>query len=891
MPKEMIIATVSEFGQIKSIKIQLIGLWQKAVVEFAKLEQTVSLAAKWSFLIGKDSVRVVMTVGNRDTWASRDQFRALLFTLSVRTTAHDLGDLLDGANRKSYIINCFLETGNRFYCAVVGFESNEVLESAFCMEPILGGVKLSWARLNLVRCEQCGKFSHSTLECDVKVTSTSKSSKSFKRVVSNKNCLQLAQLYAKKVAFGGKLWAQVVSLAPSSNNPYFGFDSGFGSLSSGASDVIGPFLHMVPASTSLEAHFAFLECSVELLVDKVSDIVSKLENLVLVPPVFASSSQNLVVPVVATVEVDSDMALDDLKPVLLPFSLVSFSTSELSSSSSKILTSKMGCLKSKLMALEALVCLVLEKFDQICTGLAMCNIRGMNNSSKQADIICWHISIDNMVSIVTETKLKDKVCLWIANRFAGVQIFISGLDSGYLGSGVAIIMNVALAKHVCKVSEVSGRLISVRLLFKNKLSVSILGLYAGASALVCFSQTNDMNALIAGTVNNSFFVVLDGDFNKDGLHKSASFKKCGSLGLVNSFVSSPFLKFPTWSNFQGVTKTIDYLFMSPNLVNAIVDRNILDVVNFFNTDHQAVSASISLGGLLDTQLCSIHKQANKNRWKYNYNTTDDALWSKFKDEIAVNAAMFSVDFMAARELSDLDAMFHKLELLVSKLVKAFHSVDCNKFVLLLDTWELLDSANAVVVRSLFFSKSPFDNICSALSKTRKSYCALKLSEVKCAEASQIKSAIDKRMESFESNKDHTIKSVLEKPFCKVVLDYLVIGDELYLEPGPVKTKVDEIMEEWICKCEMVFDIPGDWFHQYQPLEYVFDGAFFDVISCVSFDEIFGVVSNLSDRKAAGLSGISNELWKHCDKSVLNMLLVFINSCFCSKSVPGAWKNA
>ncbi|KAG9299260.1 hypothetical protein G9A89_013908 [Geosiphon pyriformis] len=40
-PKDMIIAAVSEFGIIKSIKIQLVGMWQKAVVEFADLDQAV----------------------------------------------------------------------------------------------------------------------------------------------------------------------------------------------------------------------------------------------------------------------------------------------------------------------------------------------------------------------------------------------------------------------------------------------------------------------------------------------------------------------------------------------------------------------------------------------------------------------------------------------------------------------------------------------------------------------------------------------------------------------------------------------------------------------------------------------------------------------------------
>ncbi|KAG9307224.1 hypothetical protein G9A89_017052 [Geosiphon pyriformis] len=103
--RNMIIAAVSKFGQIKSIKIQLIGMWQKAVIEFAEL-------------------------------TSRDQFRTLLFTLPVEITAHNLGTLLEKAGRKTCIINCSLETGNRFRCAVVGFESNEELESAFLIEPI-----------------------------------------------------------------------------------------------------------------------------------------------------------------------------------------------------------------------------------------------------------------------------------------------------------------------------------------------------------------------------------------------------------------------------------------------------------------------------------------------------------------------------------------------------------------------------------------------------------------------------------------------------------------------------------------------------------------------------------------------------------------------------------
>ncbi|KAG9293424.1 hypothetical protein G9A89_009148 [Geosiphon pyriformis] len=276
------------YGQIVSIKVQLIGLWQKAVVEFAKSSQIDLLASKWSFLIGKDSVRVAKAVGDHETWAFRDQFRALLFTLLVGMTAHDLGNLLEGAGRKTCVINCSLETGNRTHCAVVCFESDEAMESAFHMEPIFGGVKLSWARLDLIRCEWCGKFGHSALECDAEVTSVSQSPKSFKKPANLDTCLQLAKLYAKKkvpisrpVAFGGKSWAQVVSVASVSRGLLD--DSGSGFLFVGASSSGGtpPLLSMVDAP--LGVCLARLECSVELLSDRILNILLRFNNLSLVP--------------------------------------------------------------------------------------------------------------------------------------------------------------------------------------------------------------------------------------------------------------------------------------------------------------------------------------------------------------------------------------------------------------------------------------------------------------------------------------------------------------------------------------------------------------------------------------------------------------------------------
>ncbi|KAG9292784.1 hypothetical protein G9A89_006345 [Geosiphon pyriformis] len=458
----------------------------------------------------------------------------------------------------------------------------------------------------------------------------------------------------------------------------------------------------------------------------------------------------------------------------------------------------------------------------------MCNVRRMNNSAKQGDIVCWHKEINNLIFIVTETKLKDKIRLWIVNRFDGIYVFTFGVDSGYLSLGIAIIMDNFLACHVYKVSKVPSRILCVKLLFKNKLFVSILGLYAGASSVVWFFQTGNINFFIAKTVNKSFFIIFGSDFNENESHKCASFKKCFNLGLVNSLAGSIFAKIPTWCNSHGIAKTIDYVFVSSNLVNAMVNYNVVSVVDYFNTDHMAVSVSVDLSSLLDIQLSLLYKQMNKDYWKYDIKDADERKCCEFRNTTAANTVMFSSAFVIAERFLDLDAMwnivcriivssangtfkkkwfkdynsvftkmsskFHKLELLVFRLVKASHLVSSDDFVLLLDTWDRLDSSGAAEVKSLFLSGSTFNAIHSGLARTRKFYYSFKLLEFKHAKESHIKQAITSRIKSFESDKDCTIRSVLKHPFHKIVLDHLVVGDKLVLEPDLVKSKVDKIME-------------------------------------------------------------------------------------------------
>ncbi|KAG9288102.1 hypothetical protein G9A89_017697 [Geosiphon pyriformis] len=427
LPKLAIETVFSKFGKIISIKVQLIGLWQKALVEYESSEIADLVTVRWSVLMEKDSVHIAKASVDKQTWVSRDQHRALLYTLPVGTTAHDLSALV---------------------------------------EPYAG--------LSLASCAHCKLFGHTAVDCSVGRRFGGRG----KRVATSQDRKQAPIVCP--VFFGGKTWAQVADSSPSRV---------VSSSASGVGLISGSKVFSMDPSSSgaadLGSCLAVLECSMEILSDQVLLILKKLSFIDLVSLAPSPSALSLVSPTAVVSDMDSGLALDStlLSSASSPPN-VGESIVDLSPSSSKVLTAKVGSLESNIVALE----------------FATCNVQGINVPAKQADVVRWHVNSGNMVFFITETKLRSSSGPWLKNKFDGVRIFSSGLDKGFMGAGVAIVMNISLACHVSK----------------SKLSVTVLGLYAGASSRARFGQTSEVNSLIAKAVNSSNFVILGGDFNENG---------------------------------------------------------------------------------------------------------------------------------------------------------------------------------------------------------------------------------------------------------------------------------------------------------------------------------------------------------------------------------------
>ncbi|KAG9287981.1 hypothetical protein G9A89_017576 [Geosiphon pyriformis] len=812
-PKSAVESVFSKFGKIVSIKIQLIGLWQKALVEFELSEVASSVAFMCSVLMGKDSMQVALAIEDKQSWVFRDQHRTLLYTLPVGITVHDLSGLLDSYGRKT----CFIGRNPNSYvhnkCAVVCFADEASKLAAIDSVP----------------------FGHVSDVCSI----GENSGVCGKRMVSDQDRVCLAGIYKKKQApiarpvfFGGKTWVQIaggslsrmVSLVFSSAN-----------MSSG-----GKLLLLVSSSSDvfgLNDCLAVLECFLELLADQISDILKKLNGVDLVPlvPLFCGSPLAVSVPEVLVSNldmlVDHVLASSDLLP-----SNVNVLDASFGSSISKILTIKIDGLESKLLVLEAFI---VWKF-------ATCNVHDLTSS--------------NMVSFVTETKLHSSIKPWIANRFDGVCVFMSGLDKGFFGAEMAIIMDSSLTCHVSRVKEISGWVISIRLLFKGKLSVTFLGLYTGVSSRVRFGQASVVNSLIVKTVNSSTFVVLGGNFNENGSGKSTSFKFCLDLGLVNSFADNSLVKAPTWGNSRGVEKTIDYIFINTSLSSAVAGHGVNSVSDFFDTDHKAVVVSIGLGRLLDVCLNNLCKQANRDHWKFRIKNADCAKWSRFRNCSSTELLGIREKFLNAGILLNLDLMWSLLEkIMVVSADKVFSWHWFSKFQCFRNKQFSKFFGLEMLVAKISVLDADEASVVLALIRNGKKTSIIFKHLFLLGEKASIKKAIARCMDKFCSDKDGMIRSVLDCPFHKVVLDHLVVDDGLVLEPKEVKVSINSIMENWMRKQVVPVVMPALWTCQYAPLDYVQNNTFSGVIHEIGLNELLLVVKNLPKGKAAGLSGIPNEL--------------------------------
>ncbi|KAG9290319.1 hypothetical protein G9A89_007050 [Geosiphon pyriformis] len=273
---EAVCTVLFEFGIIKSIKMQLVGLWQKTVVEFEQSDHTDLVVAEWSILIRKDVVWVARSDLDKESWDARNQHRVLLYTLPLGTTAHNIWDFIGFVGGKMCVIDHHPVIYTRARYAVICFDSAESLNAIVGTTPVLKGTNLCWSCLVSAKCAKCEKSGHMSLGCAIggRVSLGLSSC----RVLSDTDKSRLAAIYAKRsvpvarpVSFGGLSWAKVAS--ESSFSPLSERNA---SVKSGSSSEMMPFL---PVLMEVNNRFAALECSLASLAEQVDKLAKRLNAL------------------------------------------------------------------------------------------------------------------------------------------------------------------------------------------------------------------------------------------------------------------------------------------------------------------------------------------------------------------------------------------------------------------------------------------------------------------------------------------------------------------------------------------------------------------------------------------------------------------------------------
>ncbi|KAG9300023.1 hypothetical protein G9A89_009751 [Geosiphon pyriformis] len=747
-----------------------------------------------------DTIKVIKANIDKELWDTKDQHKALLYILPIGTNAHDIWDFI-GSTR----------------CAIICFNFAASIDAVMETTFVLKGANLHWSYLISAKYAKYENLGYTSLDCSVN-GKTSPGGPTH-RILLNDDKNRLAFIYARcsapifcPVSFGGILWANIVGeflFSPLSVCN--------GSASSGSSSEMKP---TPVVSMKLNNRLAKRLDSSGPMVSQPSP---KWADIMM------SESSGVVTgsETIAGVAVCESSVVSKMEKTLRNLSIT-------------------------VMSLSA-------KIDN--TGLfATCNVWGLNVPAKQEDVVCWHKESNNMISIITEMKLRfDEVC-----------IFTFGLDNGFFEAGMAIIMDNLLVRHVSKVEEIPDCAILVHLLFKDKISVLIVGLYVCASSGNWFRQVPCINFFIAQVVNSSSFVVLGGDFNESKSIRNASFGFCLSLGLVNFFGGHSLADALTWSNSRGAKKVIDHIFVSESLISATAGHRVKSVTEFFDTDYRAVLVSVGLGGFLDKFKL---KNVNTDNWECfmkcfstKFLERSVVLYDVKCSDVMIDFAnvifsrLWFSKFDSTRNKTSLK--FHGLEMLMSKIVNSIKTGLSSETDCFVDTWMGLDDNRASKIWVIINKGTKIENIVRHISVVKKEYHRSKYHESRIAKNESIKMAVAKRIENFCSDKGRIIKSILDWPFRKVVLNHLIA----------VKSSVDTIIKSWTKKHLVLSVLPGQWLDQYTPLDYVNNDVFSKVMCDISLDKLLVIVKELSDGKA------------HSGSLALNGLLSILNRCLKSGNI-------
>ncbi|GET62489.1 RNA-directed DNA polymerase from mobile element jockey-like [Rhizophagus irregularis DAOM 181602=DAOM 197198] len=160
---------------------------------------------------------------------------------------------------------------------------------------------------------------------------------------------------------------------------------------------------------------------------------------------------------------------------------------------------------------------------------------------------------------------------------------------------------------------------------------------------------------------------------------------------------------------------------------------------------------------------------------------------------------------------------------------------------------------------------------------------------------KIKLAIDQRCEDLLENQKCMINSVMEREIKSIVLDRVLIKenneDKLITDEEKIKDIVNDHFQNIAGSTNQPKILSEYWAKFYFPQDEINDKIYKDLMVEPTNDELNEALNKLSNNKASGPTGISNEMLKHTSpefKEIIRKLIILI---FNNQEIPLEWKYA
>ncbi|GET54160.1 RNA-directed DNA polymerase from mobile element jockey-like isoform X1 [Rhizophagus irregularis DAOM 181602=DAOM 197198] len=165
--------------------------------------------------------------------------------------------------------------------------------------------------------------------------------------------------------------------------------------------------------------------------------------------------------------------------------------------------------------------------------------------------------------------------------------------------------------------------------------------------------------------------------------------------------------------------------------------------------------------------------------------------------------------------------------------------------------------------------------------------------------SSIRAKLDDRDNNFETDISSFIDSALSRTRRRITLDHVFVDHptqpKLLTDPHDIDDIVIDHFQNSVpiksSPPDNISALPEKWFSAYHPMDDVDSSIYDSLLDPPTLEEWLSTVSSMPNDKAPGPSMITYEMLKHLGSNTSALVLILVQSCFCTADIPNLWRQA